>query len=106
MKTEQSKKLIEQALRNLPYDLECRDARIMLTKALNEIKKVEMKAEKKSKELTPLQRWQLDTTTGNLVSPFMSEQQRVNALSQIEALIKQEQQKIGRTKSKDDMLLD
>lgn len=106
MRTEQSKRLIEQALKYLPGGMDCRDARIMLTKALNEIEKIELKAEKKGKNLSPLQKWQLDTKTGNLISPFMSEHQRKNALVQIEDLIKQEESKLKSKNVQNDVFLD
>lgn len=96
MNTDRSKQLIEQAVRSLPLGFKYQSVKQHMLIALEELNKLETKNEKKRSGVTPLNQWQLDLTTGTMLSPL----QKQNALSELEALIKKEQAKLESKKGK------
>jgi hypothetical protein len=94
MKTEQSKQLMQRALRELPQDFALREVRRNLARAITELNRVEDKRERRSRELTPHERWTLDLQTSSLVAPRLTPEQQQNVLGQIDAMIAAENAKI------------
>jgi len=104
-KTEKTKKLIEEAIRQLPEDFSLRDARYHMTRALNEIQQVEKKRAKRSQQeekLTPRQKWEMDLQTGSLVRPELTPQQKHDVLAQIDSMIDEQEKKIQNARNKDE----
>jgi len=108
--TAKSKQLIEQALRELPDRFALRDVRYNLARALSEIGRVENKRGKREAiQMTPHQKWEMDKETNRLVPNNLTEQQKVDVLGQIDAMIAAEQQKINsksQNKSGDGLIVD
>ncbi|MHA2427802.1 MAG: hypothetical protein ACXADB_07245 [Candidatus Hermodarchaeia archaeon] len=103
--TEKTKKLIEEAIRQLPEEFALRDVRYHMTRALNEIQQVEKKRAKRSQQeekLTPRQKWEMDLQTGNLVRPELTPQQKNDVLAQIDSMIEEQEKKIQKARTQDD----
>jgi len=100
--TEKSKKLIEQALRDLPQDFVLRDVRHYMLRAISEIDKVEKKRTKRYQEkLTPREKWDLDLEANRITAPPLTPKQSEDVLSKIDDLIQQEEAKIAQIRRKD-----
>jgi ribosome-associated translation inhibitor RaiA len=103
--TEKTKKLVQEAIRQLPEDFALRDARYYMTRALTEIQNVEKKRSKRGQQeekLTPRQKWEMDLQTGNLVRPELTSQQKHDVLAQIDSLIDEQEKKIQKARQKDE----
>ena len=87
---EAARQLLERALKELSYETSA-NARFHILRAINEISKT-IKKSSKSEQQTPLQKWQLDLSTGTVVNPNPA--QGKNALNYIENLIAQQQAKL------------
>ena len=98
MKTQQSKQLMEKALRGLPQDFALREVRRHLARAIVELGQVENKREKRSQP-TPLDRWKLDLETSSLVAQNLTPVQQQNALQQLDGMIAAENRKIAEIES-------
>lgn len=100
--TERAKSLLEQCLNSMPSDFALRDARLHIANALREIKKVEMRRDRRtSTQMTPEQKWKLDMETGSLMAPPLSAQQGFNVLANLEQMIQAEEQKTKQPKDYD-----
>ena len=108
--TEKSKKLIEQALRDLPQEFVLRDARHYMLRAITEMDKIEKKRTKRHQGLTPREKWDMDLETNRLTADSMTPKQSEDVLDKIDSLIRLEEKKIQRIKqqeqSDDDLLTD
>jgi hypothetical protein len=107
--TEKSKKLIEQALQNLPQDFVLRDARHHMLRAINEIEKIEKKRTKRyAEKLTPREQWDLDLEANRIAAPPLSPKQAEDVLARIDGLIEQEEKKLQQLRepkpTEDDLL--
>ena len=108
MKTEQSKQLMQKALRELPQDFVLREVRRHLARAIAEMGRVEDRREKRAQP-TPRQQWELDLETSSLMAPSLTPQQQQNALDRLDAIIAAENKKIAeienQTSAEEDDLL-
>jgi len=106
-KTNRAKSLLEQSLSAMPQDWALRDARLLIAKALQEIKTVEHKRDRRSKggSITPEQKYKLDMETGSIMAPPLTNQQQQNVLANIEQMIQSEQEKIKQPESTTDQTL-
>jgi hypothetical protein len=103
--TEKTKKLIQEAIRQLPEEFALRDVRYHMTRALNEIQQVEKKRSKRAQreeKLTPRQKWEMDLQTGSLTRPELTPQQKHDVLAQIDSMIDEQEKKIQKVQNKDE----